>query len=1008
MDQHIREVLDRQDVESLEVGVAQSLKTLDKLRDTFSRYIDTSPDAGAWIQSIDKLKEQSRPTRTVVGVVGNTGAGKSSVINALLDEERLVPTNCMRACTAVVTEISWNYDDDPGHKYRADIEFIDRADWEKELQLIMKEFLTENGTVSREASDANTDAGIAWAKFHAVYPKIHKDELDKWTVERLMGETAVLNVLGTTKSINRTRSEPFYTELQKYVDSKEKVTGKKDNEQNKQSKFQMEYWPLIKVVRIYAKADALSTGAVVVDLPGVHDSNAARAAVAERYMKQCSGLWIVAPINRAVDDKAAKNLLGDTFRRQLKYDGNYSASAVTFICSKTDDISIEEARISLDLSDEFNDLEGRKDEYEEEINAIRKKIADLRETSQVYKMTLNEVEDEIEAFEELKDQVENGETVFAPNSKSINKRKKGGSTKNSRKRRQIDRDSEDEYAESDVDSVTETEDESDRDGIQAPRNPLTIEDIDERLHKLKITKKNARQEKSAAENEIKELKSSIQAAASKVAEVDAQIKAMCIEGRNKYSKSAIQQDFAAGIKELDQEAAIEADEEAFNPEEEIRDYTQVAQSLPVFCVSSRAYQKLSGRLKRDENVPGFRNLEETEMPSLQKHCKQATIEGRKQASRASLLSFCQQLTTFFIWAGAFNDGAKITDAEKRRHTIFLAKRLEELEEGLNHAVEVCLTSIKTQLREQIFERMRELIHDAVQSAPTTAESWGRHRMQGGLYWSTYKAIVRRGGEYQSPSAGHRDFNAELLDPIIKKLATGWERAFQQRLPRSFEAYTKNAANLLHAFHACVEEHARQSGLGLAIMGMLKGSITTYEQMFQDLNAQLKARTTEAQRDASRQFVPTLANCMMYVYDICANESGTGSYLRMKSHMTNFVRQHSAEMFPSATNAVEKALTHMCRGLEEEMANKADEIFRLMRQDYQQALGGSQIVPALLTKPERALRADVMAQLREVSTPAKKTSITACLSSYPVSFGNKDFSIPGTVTFSYMKYLLNVA
>lgn len=32
-------------------------------------------------------------TPTIIGVVGNTGAGKSSVINAMLDEERLVPTN---------------------------------------------------------------------------------------------------------------------------------------------------------------------------------------------------------------------------------------------------------------------------------------------------------------------------------------------------------------------------------------------------------------------------------------------------------------------------------------------------------------------------------------------------------------------------------------------------------------------------------------------------------------------------------------------------------------------------------------------------------------------------------------------------------------------------------------------------------------------------------------------------------------------------------------------------
>lgn len=76
--------------------------------------------------------------------------------------------------------------------------------------------------------------------------------------------------------------------------------------------------------RIHVKSPALSTGAVIVDLPGVHDSNAARAAVAENYMKQCTGLWIVAPINRAVDDKAAKSLLGESFKRQLKMDGGFS------------------------------------------------------------------------------------------------------------------------------------------------------------------------------------------------------------------------------------------------------------------------------------------------------------------------------------------------------------------------------------------------------------------------------------------------------------------------------------------------------------------------------------------------------------------------------------------------------------------------------------------------------------------------------------------------------------
>lgn len=66
-------------------------------------------------------------------------------------------------------------------------------------------------------------------------------------------------------------------------------TEDKKKKKQKGEKKGMEFWPLIKVVKIYVKAEALSTGAVIVDLPGVHDSNAARAAVASGYMKQCTG-----------------------------------------------------------------------------------------------------------------------------------------------------------------------------------------------------------------------------------------------------------------------------------------------------------------------------------------------------------------------------------------------------------------------------------------------------------------------------------------------------------------------------------------------------------------------------------------------------------------------------------------------------------------------------------------------------------------------------------------------
>jgi hypothetical protein len=80
-------------------------------------------------------------------------------------------------------------------------------------------------------------------------------------------------------------------------------------------------WPLIRKVVITGPWPVLASGACLVDLPGVRDANAARANVAATYLQNCSCLWIVAPIKRAVDDGTAKDLLGEQFKRRLYLDG---------------------------------------------------------------------------------------------------------------------------------------------------------------------------------------------------------------------------------------------------------------------------------------------------------------------------------------------------------------------------------------------------------------------------------------------------------------------------------------------------------------------------------------------------------------------------------------------------------------------------------------------------------------------------------------------------------------
>lgn len=250
----------------LEGGIQTGFRILSSVKKAFA-LAKTVPEVAEWVKSCDKLQAQASPQPSIVGVVGSTGAGKSSVINAVLNEECLVPTNCMRACTAVITEISYNESEREDQKYCAEIHFISKNDWIKELRVMLTDITDGQDVLGTEHANSESDTAVAYHKMRAVYPFLKSEELNKgkFDINELVAHPSVKDLLGTIKQLTSSNSKKFMGLVKQFIDSKEKGGGG----ENKPD--EMEYWPLIKVVKVFIRSPILRSGLVLVDLVGDFD-----------------------------------------------------------------------------------------------------------------------------------------------------------------------------------------------------------------------------------------------------------------------------------------------------------------------------------------------------------------------------------------------------------------------------------------------------------------------------------------------------------------------------------------------------------------------------------------------------------------------------------------------------------------------------------------------------------------------------------------------------------------
>ncbi|KAH7243016.1 hypothetical protein B0J15DRAFT_92977 [Fusarium solani] len=269
------------------------------------------------------------PSTRTVGFVGDSGVGKSSLLNSLLDVKGLARTsNSGEACTCVVTEFHYHNRD----TLDIEVNLFTMDELREQLTGMLQSYrhhhLHSNEIEPDERRDVEDSANFARDTFRAMFRG--------WlTDETFLIDQPAQDVLETLfQWASRARPSVFITKQSGLSqDACSKALMELASEPP--SRNQPAQWPYIRSTKVFLNAHILSRGLILVDLPGLRDLNSARRMITERYLLTCSEIFAICNIGRAVTDEGVHQVFELARRASL--------SNVGIVCTRSDDIVAEEA-----------------------------------------------------------------------------------------------------------------------------------------------------------------------------------------------------------------------------------------------------------------------------------------------------------------------------------------------------------------------------------------------------------------------------------------------------------------------------------------------------------------------------------------------------------------------------------------------------------------------------------------------------------------------------------------
>nr|XP_020670896.1 nuclear GTPase SLIP-GC isoform X1 [Pogona vitticeps] len=327
------------------------LMTYGKLIDVLSR--GNMPEEMNYLKErLDALKKKTSLEPLRIGFLGRTGAGKTSLLNALLGRKLFLPVSGNQTCTSCIVQVKGSQSE----QYEATVHLLSQEEWRDELKNLVK-----------------------------ILQKNKDDEDDDSFEECVNDATRKLRALYGTGADQKSYEELLKAKLQVTIPAKRTIQLK-EKEVGRFSEALKPYirvgddhpnqcWPLIKYVELALPlSEMVPEGITFIDIPGTGDFNRKRDEMWKQNIDKCSVIWIISDMERAIGDRDQQILLDESIKAYLA--GNCTDIAV--VVTKSDKLDLDEYRSernNTQLTNEHDAILERNGDTKRKVGAnIREKL----------------------------------------------------------------------------------------------------------------------------------------------------------------------------------------------------------------------------------------------------------------------------------------------------------------------------------------------------------------------------------------------------------------------------------------------------------------------------------------------------------------------------------------------------------------------------------------------------------------------------------------------------------